>query len=175
MSVFGRTAAIDKMFASTAQWLAVGMIVANCYFTWGYLQGRLGIGNEDLKFIASVTVSILVTIVEATTFSALFNPDQLAWLLGRNKETINHPDSNVVSISTTSQNAALVGLCVISVLAFWFDYNASISQLKVQNTLEARVIAGVFVIGGEILFACQNILLQSSKKEAIQDKRREKE
>jgi hypothetical protein len=161
--IFGRTQEIDKMFATVAKFLAFGMIISNCYFTFGYLQTRLGIGNDDLKFIASITVSLLVTIVEATTFSALFNPDLLPKLLGRSAETMRNPDKDVVGVSKLAQNAALVMLCVIAILAFWFDYNASISQLRVQNTLEARVIAAVFVMGGEILFACQNILLHNTK------------
>lgn len=161
--IFGRTQEIDKFFAGIAKYLAFAMVISNCYFTFGYLERRLGIGNDDLKFIAAVTVSVLVTVVEATAFSALFNPELLPKLIGRSAETLKMPDKEAVGISQMAQNAALAGLCVMAVLAFWFDYNASISQLRVQNTLESRIIAAVFVMGGEILFACQNILLHNTK------------
>ncbi|BAZ41451.1 hypothetical protein NIES4101_74170 [Calothrix sp. NIES-4101] len=161
--IFGRTSEVDKTFAQVAKLLAYGMIASNCFFTFGYLQSRLGIGNNDLRFIASITVSVLVSIVEAATFSAIFNPELLPKLLGRSAETMRHPDKDVVGISRLAQNAALVMLCAISVLAFWFDFNASISQLRVQDTLEARLIACIFVMGGEVLFACENIFLHNSK------------
>lgn len=170
--IFGRTSEIDKLFALVAKYLGFAMIISNCYFTFGYLQGRLGIGSDDLKFIASVTVSLLVTIVEAATFSALFNPELMLRLMGRSSEAMRHPDDRARGMSDVAQNAALVALCVIAVLAFWFDYNASISQLKVTSTIESRIIAAVFVMGGEILFACQNILLQNTKtSQSFQEKK----
>lgn len=170
--IFGRTAETDRFFAFVAKYLAYGMILSNCYFTFGYLQTRLGIGNDDLKFISSVTVSLLVSIVESATFSALFNPELVIRMMGRSNEAIKHPDERAKGLSDAAQNAALAALVVIAVLAFWFDYNASISQLQVRSTLESRVIAAVFVMGGEILFACQNIFLQNTRTtQAFQEKK----
>jgi hypothetical protein len=169
--IFGRASEIDKAFAVGAKYLAYGMMLSNCYFTFGYLQGRLGIGSDDLKFIASISVSALVTFVEAACFSALFDPSVIGKILARPKDVLSNPDERVVNISSLAQNAAIAAFCLFAVLAFWFDYNASISQLKVQNTLEARIIAAVFVMGGEILFGCHNVFSHSSEsKAAYKDK-----
>lgn len=160
--IFGRSDDVDKTFAHVAKILAYCVTAGNIYFSWGYLMNTLRIQSNDAKFIASGVLAVSVSVVEAAVFTAMFNPGVMGKVLGRPREVLTNPDPNVPKFSANFQMLALAGFCILAGLAFWFDYNATINQMGVSNTLEARLIAAIFVTGGEVMFGCSNVFELSS-------------
>jgi hypothetical protein len=167
--IFGKDSNTDNAFSKTMKKVAWVILSYNCFTVFPYFYDAIPNADMLQRLFGSASVTSLMMSIEFATLTAIFNPRILAAILDSPK-TQNDTNKQIASIA---RKVGLIAFLAISAYTFWFDYRINLSQIGAGNVVFLKVLAGVFVCGSEIAFACSNIFQLSIQHNQVNSSRKD--
>lgn len=166
--IFGKDSKTDNTFSETMKKVAWVILCYNCFTVFPYFYDAMPRADMLQRIFGSASATALMMGIESATLTAVFNPKILAVILDSPKIQ----DDTNKQIASIAGKVGLIAFLAISAYTFWFDYQINLEQIGAGNVFFLRVLAGVFVFGSEIAFACSNIFQLSIQNNQVELSRR---